>query len=95
MGPSSDFRQQRLPLMGRAVEAQRASFRAMVARFREQDARARCIDEVCDQYREGGSEIQLITPRLPPHNLTLVVNGKVAGVFIETGDGIRFEQARE
>lgn len=95
MGPSSDFRQQRLPLgLGRAATLYPDDFRAKVQRWRAEDARARFIDETCDQYRDGGSEIRLEKPDTDPR-LHLLVNGKLAGVFIETKDGaIRFEQTK-
>lgn len=96
MGPSSEFRQQHLPFgLGRAATLYPDDWRAKVQRWRAEDARARFIDETCDQYRDGGSEIRLVVPAKGPKNLILVVNGKPAGTFIETKDGaIRFEQVK-
>lgn len=107
MDPSNDFRQMRLPLDARKPVAYRPPWMPsntpehsealrMIAeeRRRLEDMRARFIDQICDQYREGGSEIRLVRPDLPPRDLTLVVNGKVAGVFVEEKSGLVFRQCK-
>lgn len=94
MQPSNDFRQGRLPF-GITRTPEHRDARTMVSRelHRIEDMRARFIDQICDQYREGGSEIRLVRPDLPPRDLTLVVNGKVAGAFVEEKLGLVFRQA--
>lgn len=94
MGPSSDFRQQRLPFgLGRAATLYPDDFRAKVQRWRAEDARASFIDGICDQFREGGSEIKLVRPDADPR-LHLIVNGKVAGVFVESNGVTTFIQSK-
>ena len=98
MGPSSDFRQQRLPFgLGRACEQMRPEYRAKVDRWadvrRQEEQRASCIDYWCDQFREGGSEIRLEKPETDPR-LHLFVNGKLAGVFVERNGASSFVQSK-
>jgi len=94
MEPSNDFRQQRLPFDARKPVHAEARAMWLAEQHRIEDMRARFIDQICAQYREGGSEIRLVRPELPPRDLTLVVNGKVAGVFVEEKSGLVFRQAK-
>lgn len=94
MGPSTDFRQQRLPFgLGRAATLFPDDWRAKVQRWRAEDTRAAFIDGVCDQFREGGSEIKLHRPNGDPR-LHLFVNGKLAGVFVERNGVTSFVQSK-
>ena len=94
MGPSSDFRQGRLPF-GITRTPEHRDARTMVSKELRgiEDMRARFIDQICDQYREGGSEIRLVRPDRGPQDLHLFVNGKCAGVFVEQKMGLVFRQA--
>lgn len=98
MGPSNDFRQQRLPLDTRkpvayrppwmpsnTPEHQDALHMIVDERRRLEDQRAHCIESTCAHYRTHGS-IRLEKPRTDPR-LHLIVGGKVAGVFITKDNG--------
>lgn len=94
MGPSNEFRQGHLPFgLGRAATLFPDAWREKVQRWRAEDARASFIDGVCDQFREGGSEIKLHKPNGDPR-LHLFVNGKLAGVFVESNGAITFQQVK-
>lgn len=98
MGPSNNFRQQRLPLDTRTPVAYRppwmpsdkpehADALRMIAdeRRRLEDQRARCIESTCANYRAHGS-IRLENPTTDPR-LHLLVNGRCVGVFVTMANG--------
>lgn len=98
MGPSSDFRQQRLPLDTRKPVAYRPPWmpsntpeHADALRMvrdecrRLEDQRARCIESTCANYRTHGS-IRLENPTTDPR-LHLLVNGRCVGVFVTGATG--------
>lgn len=87
MGPSNDFRQQRLPFgLGRAATLMPDDYQDKTDRWAEQrqreDQRARCIDDTCAPYRRAGRDVQLHKPETDPR-LHLVVDKIVLGVFVE------------
>lgn len=98
MGPSSDFRQGRLPFgLGRACEQLRPSYQEKVDRWadqrRQEEQRANCIDYWCNQFRGNGNKISLHKPDTDPR-LHLVVNGTVVGVFFEQNGKTKFDRVQ-
>lgn len=91
MGPSNDFRQGRLPFDARKPVHREARAMWLAEQHRIEDMRASFIDQICDRYREGGSELKLIRPNGDP-NLHLFCNGKFVGVFVEEKSGLVFRQ---
>lgn len=98
-----NLRQLRLPLDRREATKHRAPWevdgkseaREMIAHERRhiEQVRADFIASICDQYREGGSDIQLIRPTGGLNrSLHLFVNGKCLGYFDDSKEGVVFHQ---